>query len=162
MLENFQEMKNPFNDFLREYDVVRYIKHCLSIPFIYAVFFPAVIMDVFVSLYNQVAFPLYGVPVVDRSKYVVFDRKHLRYLGLVQRLNCWYCSYLNGLFSYFVEVGARTELYWCPIKSVSRPVAPHRLYDGFAAYGDPAQWEKKNHSTEVTDATCVPRAPVRK
>lgn len=85
MPENFQEMKNPFDDFLREYDVVWYVRRALSIPFIYAVFSPAVIMDAFVSLYNQVAFPLYGVAVVDRSKYVVFDRKHLRYLGPVQR-----------------------------------------------------------------------------
>ncbi len=148
MSENFWEMKNPFDDVLQKYTVIRFIRHCLSIPFIYGVLFPAVIMDVFVSLYNQVAFPLYGVPVVDRSEYVVFERRHLRYLGPVQRLNCWYCSYLNGLFAYFVEVGARTELYWCPIKSVSRPVAPHRLYKGFAAYGDAEAWAVKNHSTE--------------
>jgi len=120
------------------------------------VLFPAVIMDVFVTLYNRVGFPLYGMPVVDRSAYVVFERRQLRYLGPVQRMNCWYCSYLNGLFAYFVEIGARTELYWCPIKSVSRPVAPHRLYDGFAEYGNPAQWEKKNHMTEAAGETCVP------
>lgn len=149
-------MENSFGEFLRKYDVVRYVKHCLSIPFIYAVFFPAVVMDVFVTLYNRAAFPLFGVPVVDRSTYVVFDRKHLRYLGPVQRLNCWYCSYLNGLFAFFVEVGARTELYWCPIKSVSRPVAPHRFYDGFATYGDPVQWAERNHGTETIGDTRVP------
>ncbi|MEI7749992.1 MAG: hypothetical protein WCJ25_03235 [Candidatus Moraniibacteriota bacterium] len=148
MPENIQEMEGPFSDFMKNFDVVRYIKHCLSIPFIYAVLFPAVLMDVFVTLYNQVAFPLYGVPVVNRSDYVVFERRHLRYLGPVQRMNCWYCSYLNGLFAYFVEIGARTELYWCPIKSVSRPLAPHRLYDGFATYGDSQGWKEKNHTTK--------------
>ncbi|NTW14567.1 MAG: hypothetical protein HGA31_06110 [Candidatus Moranbacteria bacterium] len=156
MFESFPEIENPFSDIMQKYDVVQYIKHCLSIPFIYAVFFPAVLMDVFVTIYNQFGFPLYGVPVVDRSDYVVFDRRHLRYLGLVQRLNCWYCSYLNGLFAYFVEVGARTELYWCPIKSVSRPVAPHRFYDKFAAYGNPGEWEEKNHGSESVEKICIP------
>ena len=156
MSEYLEDLNASFEKAMQRYDVVQYIRHCLSIPFIYAVLVPAVLMDIFVSLYNQVAFPLYGVLVVDRSEYVVFDRRNLRYLGPVQRMNCWYCSYLNGLFAYFVEVGARTELYWCPIKSISRPVAPHRLYDRFAENGDTKAWKEKNHGIESSKTVCIP------
>jgi len=136
--------------------VALYIRHCLSIPFIYALFFPAVLLDAFVSLYNVAAFPLYGLRPVRRSDYVVFERRYLRYLGPVQRMNCWYCSYLNGLFAYFVEVGARTERYWCPIRATRRPISPHRFYDEFAAYGDRAGWDGRNHGRETVTDVCVP------
>ncbi len=156
MFENFREMENPLDDLLQKYDVVRFVRHCLSIPFIYAIIVPAVLLDMVVTLYNRVALPLYGIPVVDRSAYVAFERRNLRYLGLVQRANCWYCSYLNGLFAYFVEVGARTERYWCPIKASRRPLSPHRFYGEFAAYGDPEEWKEKNHGTESMCDACVP------
>jgi len=47
---------------------------------------------------------------------VVFDRAGLAYLNALEKLNCAYCSYGNGVIAYAREVAARTEQYWCPIK----------------------------------------------
>lgn len=30
--------------------------------------------------------------------YVVFDRRHLAYLNAIEKLNCAYCEYGNGVF----------------------------------------------------------------
>jgi hypothetical protein len=38
-----------------------------------------------------------------------FDRGKLCYLNLLERINCAYCSYGNGLIAYVVEIAARTE-----------------------------------------------------
>jgi hypothetical protein len=81
---------------------------------------PALILDIFLFVYQQTAMRLYKIPLAKRSEYIVFDRKHLKYLNLMQKINCLYCSYVNGLFSYAVEVAGRTERYWCPIKAARR------------------------------------------
>ena len=96
------------------------ICHILSMPFIYGMIIPAVFLDVCLFIYQQTALRLYGIPLVQRSDYIVFDRRHLRYLNTLQQFNCLYCSYVNGLFSYAVEVAGRTEKYWCPIKAARR------------------------------------------
>jgi len=89
-------------------------------PFIYGMFIPGIILDLSLFIYQQTAFRLYGIPLVRRSEYIQYDRKHLSYLNLIQKINCLYCSYMNGLFSYAVEVGGRTEKYWCPIKAARK------------------------------------------
>ena len=108
----------------------------LTAPFIYAVIVPIVLLDLTVSLYQAVCFPVYGIPKVGRAEYIVFDRQSLAYLNLLEKLNCAYCSYANGLFAYVREIAARTEQYWCPIKHARRLVAPHARYADFVAYGD--------------------------
>jgi hypothetical protein len=64
------------------------------------------------------------------------DRRRLAYLNGIEKANCTFCSYANGLFAYVREVAARTEQYWCPIKHARRIAAPHRRYDAFFDYGD--------------------------
>jgi len=54
----------------------------------------------------------------------------------LQKLNCIYCGYCNGLISYMREIAARTEQYWCPIKHARRTAGPHDRYAGFVDYGD--------------------------
>ena len=88
----------------------------LSIPFIYSMMIPAVILDLFLFMYQQTAMRLYRIPLVKRSDYITLERKHLDYLNWVEKLNCIYCSYVNWLFAYAVEIAWRTEKYWCPIK----------------------------------------------
>jgi hypothetical protein len=51
-------------------------------------------------------------------------------------MNCMYCGYGNGVLAYAVEVAARTEQYWCPIKHASRVPSPHSRYHRFLPYGD--------------------------
>jgi hypothetical protein len=91
-------------------------KSFLSAPLIYAVFFPMVLFDLFVWVYQWVCFPLYGLARVQRAEYFVFDRVHLGYLNSIEKINCAYCSYGNGLIAYAREVVGQTEQYWCPIK----------------------------------------------
>lgn len=92
----------------------------LSIPFIYSMMIPAVILDLFLFMYQQTAMRLYRIPLVKRSDYITLERKHLDYLNWVEKLNCIYCSYVNWLFAYAVEIAWRTEKYWCPIKHAKK------------------------------------------
>lgn len=108
----------------------------LSAPIIYSVFFALVLLDLMVCLYQAVCFPIYGIPKVRRRDYLVFDRAHLAYLNAVEKLNCAYCSYGNGLVAFVREVVARTEEYWCPIKHARRILDAHPRYNRFADFGD--------------------------
>lgn len=125
------------------YALPRHIRHFISIPFIYMMIIPTVLLDIFISIYQYVAFPLYGIPRVKRHDYIIYDRRFLDYLNVIQKIHCLYCSYVNGLFAYAVEIGARTERYWCPIKAASKPKAYHGWYKDFADYGDPSEWKCK-------------------
>ncbi len=111
-------------------------RNVLSIPFIYPVLLPMLLLDAFVTLYQWVCFPLYRIPRVRRSDYFVFDRTHLAYLNLLEKINCAYCSYGNGLMAYGREVVGLTEQYWCPIKHARRVLQAHPHYHGFSDYGD--------------------------
>lgn len=88
----------------------------LSAPVIYLMIIPLAFLDACLWLYQGVCFPLYGIPAVPRKQYIRDSRKRLGYLSRFDRLNCWYCSYANGLINYAREVTARTERFWCPIK----------------------------------------------
>jgi hypothetical protein len=115
----------------------------LTAPFIYGCVIPFVLLDLFISVYQFVAFPLYGIPKVRRADYVVFDRGKLGYLNLLERINCAYCSYGNGVLSFVVEVAARTEQHWCPIRHAHRIYHPHDRYSHFLPYGDAKAYRQK-------------------
>ncbi len=108
----------------------------LTAPVIYSMFVPIVVLDLTVQLYQSFCFPVYGIPKVRRRDYLVFDRHHLAYLNAIEKLNCAYCSYANGMVAFVREVAARTEIYWCPIKHARRMLGPHPYYQGFADFGD--------------------------
>lgn len=108
----------------------------LTLPFIWMPIVPALMLDVTVWLYQLMCFPVYGIPRVKRRDYVVMDRHTLKYLNYIEKVNCYYCSYFNGLIGFVREVAARTEQYWCPIRH-ARPVkAVHSRYRHFFPYGD--------------------------
>lgn len=108
----------------------------LSAPVIYAGWLPFMLMDLFVSVYQAICFPIYRIPKVRRADYIVFDREDLPYLNLIEKFNCFYCSYGNGVAAFTREVAARTEQYWCPIKHARRIKAAHDRYPQFFDYGD--------------------------
>lgn len=108
----------------------------LTSPLIYLGWIPFLLMDAFVTLYQWVCFPVYRIPRVKRADYLVFDRAGLPYLNLIERFNCFYCSYGNGVAAYAREVAARTEQYWCPIKHARRVRGAHGRYPEFFDYGD--------------------------
>ena len=115
----------------------------LTAPVIYAGWIPFLLMDLFVTVYQLVCFPVYGIPKVRRGDYLVFDREDLPYLNLLEKFNCFYCSYANGVAAYAREVAARTEQYWCPIKHARRIVAAHSRYPRFAEHGDAETYRRE-------------------
>ena len=89
---------------------------------------------------------------------MVFDREDLPYLNIIEKFNCFYCSYGNGLAAYFREIAARTEQYWCPIKHARRIKPAHSSYARFFEYGDAESYRKglerqrKEYSKEKGDS----------
>ena len=112
------------------------LKHVITAPIVWSCLLPALILDASVSLYQAVCFPVYGIPKVSRQDYIVFDRQYLNYLNLIEKLNCAYCSYFNGLIAYIQEIAARTEQFWCPIKHARRIKNLHSRYRKFISYGN--------------------------
>jgi hypothetical protein len=108
----------------------------LTAPVIYALIVPLALLDAMVSLYQAICFPVYGIAKAARGDYFVFDRHRLAYLNAVEKLNCVYCSYANGVIAYAREVASRTEQYWCPIKHARRLRAAHERYHRFVDFGD--------------------------
>jgi hypothetical protein len=83
----------------------------LSAPIIYAVLIPFVLLDLFVSLYRFTCFPVFGIPAVRRGDYIVFDRGHLAYLNLIEKINRSYCSCAHGLIAYVWEFTSINEQF---------------------------------------------------
>lgn len=106
----------------------------LTAPVIYAGWIPFLLLDLFVTVYQAVCFPVYRIPKVRRRDYVIFDRGDLPYLNAIEKFNCFYCSYGNGVIAYAREIAARTEQYWCPIKHARRM---HGTHDRYPLFFDP-------------------------
>jgi hypothetical protein len=105
-------------------------------PVIYSLIIPIALADLWVMAYQAICFPVYKIPRVRRRDYLIFDRHHLAYLNIIEKINCAFCSYANGAISFMREVASRTEVYWCPIKHARRILGPHPYYQGFADFGD--------------------------
>ncbi len=134
-----QEMKTRNKQFIKRihhYLFDAAFLNILTAPMIWACLPPALLLDLMVSLYQRICFPVYGIPKVQRKNYIIFDRQYLSYLNLIEKINCCYCGYFNGLIGYILEIGARTEQYWCPIKHAHRTGTLHSRYDKFFDYGD--------------------------
>lgn len=108
----------------------------LTAPVVYSLLFPLAVLDVWVSVYQLVCFPVYGIPRVGRRAHIAMDRETLPYLNAIERIHCTFCSYANGVISYVREVAALTEQYWCPIKHARNMPAPHSQYASFVDFGD--------------------------
>ncbi len=115
----------------------------LTIPFIWAMMIPALLADISVTIYQYICFPIYKIPKVKRKDYVIMDRYNLFYLDKVEKINCWYCEYFNGVIAYVREVGARTEQFWCPIKHSKSLQEEHSRYDNFFDFGDYNKYRKE-------------------
>ncbi len=124
------------------------IRHIISMPFIYSIIIPAVILDIFLFIFQNICFRLYWIPLVKRSDFISTERKYLDYLNWIEKINCLYCSYVNGIFSFAVEIWWRTEKYWCPIKHAKKNNTFHNWQDHFADYWD-AEWFKKNFTSNA-------------
>lgn len=108
----------------------------LIAPVIYSLALPLAALDAWLWLYQAACFPIYGIEKVERSRYVLLDRRHLPYLNWIERFNCDYCGYANGVLAYAREIASRTEQYFCPIKHSRRCRGAHGRYGEFVDYGD--------------------------
>lgn len=108
----------------------------LTSPVIYSLILPFALLDLWVSAYQWVCFPIYGIARVRRGAYFVIDRHRLAYLNEIEKVGCTFCSYVNGLIAYVREIAARTEEYWCPIRHARAVPSPHGRYHFFFDYGD--------------------------
>ena len=119
------------------------INNIISLPLIGILIVPFVFLDICVEIYHRICFPLYGIPIVDRSKYLIFDRYKLDYLDTIQKTNCTYCAYINGLLKYITEIGAQTETYWCGIKHSKKDAIYPEHQKKFLDYGDSVAFAKE-------------------
>jgi hypothetical protein len=133
---------------VRLFDYLRHakLKHVLTAPVIWLCVFPALLLDLIVSLFQAICFPVYGIPKVRRRDYIVIDRHYLAYLNIIQKANCLFCGYFNGLLAYVSEIAARTEQYWCPIKHATQLKVEHSRYKRFVEYGDSEQFQARARS----------------
>lgn len=115
----------------------------ITMPIIYAMIVPLVLIDVLVSFYQYSCFPIYKIKLVKRRDYIVFDRHHLSYLNSIERWHCVYCAYGNGVVAYIREILARTEQYFCPIKHAHKVLGTHERYQYFLEYGDADNYHQR-------------------
>jgi len=134
-----QRLKKSIHRFLLDSSLLS----LLVSPVIYSMLIPAVLLDAFASIYQLVCFPVYGIPRVRRRDYIVLDRHKLRYLNLIERLNCDYCAYFNGVIAFVREIASRTELYFCPIRHALAAKGQHARHAEFLPFGDSENYHEK-------------------
>jgi len=115
----------------------------LTSPFIYAMIVPIAFLDLSVTIYQLICFSVWGIPRARRRNFIIIDRHKLAYLNGIEKLNCVYCEYANGVIAFTREVAARTEQYWCPIRHATRPHGTHERVREFLDYGDAEGWRTK-------------------
>jgi hypothetical protein len=130
--EAHRRLKRGIARFLRESSLLNVV----TAPVIYVMIVPIALLDFWLTVYQAICFRAYGIARVRRSAYIVIDRHHLAYLNGIEKMNCVYCGYANGVFAYAREIAGRTEQYWCPIRHAKRIKAPHTHYRHFVDYGD--------------------------
>jgi hypothetical protein len=131
----------------RKFQTKRFWGHLLTVPFIWLPLIALWHLDVMTVIYQAVCFPIYGLEKVKRSDYIlVRDRNKLAYLSPIEKLNCMYCGYANGLLMYLKEIAGRTEKYWCGIMHEGKPgfkVQASQVEQDFAKFGDEAEFKRK-------------------
>lgn len=132
VLEEHRQLRQGLLRFLRESSFGALVS---AIP-TYLLVIVFVLLDVFIALYQHACFRIWDIPRVRRADYISIDRHSLGYLNAVQKLNCIYCGYANGLIALVREVASRTEQYWCPIKHAIRVKGAHPRYRHFSEFGD--------------------------
>lgn len=127
-----RELRTRLDRYLRDSPLLT----ILSSPLIYSLAVPLVLLDLWVTIFQSICFPIYGIAKVRRRDYIALDRGRLAYLNGIERVNCDFCGYANGVIAYVREVAGRTEQYWCPIRHSRAVRGPHAHYPLFTDYGD--------------------------
>lgn len=127
------------------------LRYGVAAPLIWVLIIPIAIADLFVEVYHQIAFPIYGIPKVKRSQYIrIVDRAKLPYLSWYERIACAYCGYINGWFHYASTIAGRTESYFCSITHMeARGYVPSEHEKSFMKYGDDAALKTRYSSHDI-------------
>jgi len=134
----------------RKFRSERFLGHVLSAPIIWFPLIGILLLDLMVTFYQAVCFPIYGLEKVKRSDYIlVRDRNKLAYLEPIEKIGCMYCGYANGFLLYAKEIAGRTEKYWCGIMHEGKPgfkTQESQVKEDFAKFGDEADFHHKYDS----------------
>lgn len=140
--EVLKKQKENMKNLLSWFSEVPFL-HFLGAPVIYGMVIPVVFFDIALFVYQQIVFRIFKFKFIKRSDYILFDHQYLGYLNFFEKVNCLYCSYVNGLMLYASAIAGRTELYFCPIKHAKKVVREHSFYEKFLSYGDEKEYQKK-------------------
>jgi len=133
--EIFSKQKESMKHLLAWFSEIPFIQ-LLTAPVVYGMVLPALLLDLMLFIYTYVVSRVFKIRFAERRDYIVFARHYLGYLNIIEKLNCLYCSYFNGLMQYSAAIAGRTELYFCPIKHAKKIAYDHNYYDAFFTYGD--------------------------
>ncbi len=127
------------------------LKYVVAGPLIWLMLIPVVFADICIEIYHRICFPIYGIPYVQRSRYIhITDREKLPYLSWLERIGCAYCGYVNGWLHYASTIAGRTENYFCAIAHLEeRGYIPSEHEKSFAKYGDEAALRKRYATYEL-------------
>jgi hypothetical protein len=126
------------------------LQNLLTAPLIYSLIVPFVFLDVSISLYQSICFPIYRIAKTRRADYLIFDHQYLQYLNIIERFHCAYCAYANGVIAHALEVASRTEQYFCPIKHAHKILGRQSRYQYYLEYGDAKDYHAKLEALRVS------------
>ncbi len=139
----------------RRYRLKRFWGHMFSLPFIWFPLIGVLFLDLLVTIYQAICFPIYRIEKVKRSEYILInDRNRLAYLEIHEKAGCMYCGYVNGFLLYAKEIAGRTEKYWCGVMHQDKPgfkVQESQVKQNFSLYGSEADFHKKYDEREPID-----------
>jgi len=70
-------------------------------------------------------------------------RYKLPYLNSIEKVNCAYCDYANGVMACAREIISRTGQRWCSMRHARHVPDAHKWYPQFFPYGDARFWHAK-------------------
>ncbi len=140
--EVFDRQKENMKHLLAWFSEIPFL-HLLSSPLVYAMIIPALFLDIMLFIYQKVVSRVFHLEFNKRNDYIVFDRQYLGYLNVIEKFNCLYCSYFNGLMQYASSIASRTELFFCPIRHAKKIAYRHEYYDAYLIYGDGEKYQEE-------------------
>ncbi len=114
--EQHKKLAKTVASYVRESSVF----YVLTAPTIWLVLVPVVLLHGTASIFQWFCFPVYGIPKVRRSDYVVLDRRLLKYLNPLERMNIVYCEYVNGVLGYVQEIAGSHRAVLVPRQTCDR------------------------------------------
>ena len=134
----------------------------LTGPVIYSMFIPLLFLDICISLYQSICFPVYKVAKLSRQDFIIFDRQELKYLDWVSKFHCTYCAYGVGVVAFASAVIGKTEAYFCPIKHQGHHKPPAPALPPYLEYAEPPGFDYGAKLSEIRDKMGEPMASVTK